>query len=284
MWPFSSTCQSKARLIGKTIVITGANSGIGKETARDLYRRGARVILACRNIEKAQAAVEELKKTPPSKPDREQFKGEPGELVICKLNLCSLKSVRECAKKLAASEAKIHVLINNAGVMMCPRERTEDGHELQLQSNHLGHFLLTMLLLPKMRDSAPGCRVINVSSMAHIHGQMNFDDLNGFKLYDPAKAYSQSKLSVLLFTRALERKLRELGLSGVIAYSLNPGLVAEDLRRNLIDAGGLLLFKAGRLLVRCCVPLFKTPEQAAQTILHCAIDEEALNHSGCYYE
>ncbi|KAL7301759.1 hypothetical protein TKK_0005753 [Trichogramma kaykai] len=280
MWPFSATCQSKARLIGKTIVITGANSGIGKETARDLYRRGARVILACRNIEKAQAAVEELKKTPPSKPDREQFKGEPGELVICKLNLCSLKSVRECAKKLAASEAKIHVLINNAGVMMCPHERTEDGYELQLQSNHLGHFLLTMLLLPKMRDSAPGCRVINVSSMAHIRGRMYFDDINLDKSYTPLRAYQQSKLANVLFTKELARKLEESEIKGITSYSLHPGVIATELGRHLDNS----FFPGTRFLFSLFRPFIKTPELGAQTNIHCACDEEAGKETGLYYK
>lgn len=100
--------------------------------------------------------------------DREQFQGDPGDLVIYRLDLSSLKSVKECAKNLLMKESKIHLLINNAGVMMCPQETTEDGFELQLQTNYIGHFLLTLLLLPKMQSSASGCRILNVSSIIHL--------------------------------------------------------------------------------------------------------------------
>lgn len=100
--------------------------------------------------------------------DSEQYQGSPGEIVVYKLNLTSLASVRECAKRLLENESKIHLLINNAGVMMCPKEITEDGYECQLQSNHIGHFLLTLLLLPKIKESTPGCRIVSVSSLAHV--------------------------------------------------------------------------------------------------------------------
>lgn len=280
MWPFSSRCQSKARLIGKTIVITGSNTGIGKETARDLYRRGARVILACRNIEKAKAAVEELKNVPPSIPEREQFQGNPGELVVCKLNLCSFASVRECAQMLNATESKIHVLINNAGVMMSPYERTEDGHELQLQSNHLGHFLLTLLLLPKIKSSAPGCRIINLSSIAHKRGQMHFDDLDLEKSYTPLKAYEQSKLANILFTKELVRKLEEAGIEGITCYSLHPGLISTELGRHLDKS----VFRGFRFMVGMLKPFIKTPELGAQTTIHCVVDEAAGKETGLYYK
>lgn len=98
---------------------------------------------------------------------REQFVGNPGEVMCCQLDLSSFSSVRECAKKLLNTESEIHILINNAGVMMSPQQTTEDGHELHIQSNHLGHFLFTLLLLPKIRASGPGCRIINVSSVGH---------------------------------------------------------------------------------------------------------------------
>ncbi|XP_014220952.1 retinol dehydrogenase 12-like isoform X1 [Trichogramma pretiosum] len=282
---FSSKCQCIARLEGKVFVVTGATAGMGKETARDLYWRGGKVIITSRDKKKCMNAIEDIKSKPPSNRSSKQYQGRPGQLIPMMLDLCSLKSIREFVCELTATTPYVNALINCAEVLQSCKERTQDGFEVHFQTNYLGHFFLTMLLLPRLRkNNNITCRIVNVSSMMHKYGQMNFDDLNGFKLYDPTKAYSQSKLSVLLFTRALERKLRELGLSGVIAYSLNPGLVAEDLRRSLVDAGGLLLFKAARMLVRCCVPLFKTPEQAAQTIIHCAIDEEALNHSGCYYE
>ncbi|XP_058801301.1 retinol dehydrogenase 11-like [Phymastichus coffea] len=280
MWFFSSTCKSKARLIGKTVVITGANTGIGKETARDLYRRGARVILACRNLDKANEAAEEIKKVPPSRPEREQFQGEPGEVVVCKLNLASLASVRECAKELANSESQIHLLINNAGVMMCPQEKTEDGYEMQFQSNHLGHFLLTLLLLPKIKASAPGCRIINVSSLAHNRGRMHFDDLNFDKGYVPLAVYEQSKLANILFTKELTRKLKEAEIQGITTYSLHPGVISSDLGRHLNKTA----FPGARTALSLIKFFIKTPELGAQTSVHCATDEAAAGETGLYYK
>ena len=281
MWPFSSRCQSKARLIGKTVVITGGNTGIGKETARDLYRRGARVILACRNLEKANEAAEDVRKNPPSRPDLEQFKGAPGESVVCTLTLASLASVRECAKKLNASEPRIHLLINNAGVMMCPKEKTEDGYEMQLQSNHLGHFLLTLLLLPRIKAAASeGARIINVSSMAHISGRMNFDDLNLEKSYSPMIAYQQSKLANVLFTTELARKLKDARIEGITTYSLHPGVVSTELGRHLDKS----MFPGARLFFTVFKPFIKTPELGAQTSIHCAVDETAAQETGLYYK
>ncbi|XP_014209845.1 retinol dehydrogenase 11-like [Copidosoma floridanum] len=280
MWPFSNTCQSRARLVGRTVIITGANTGIGKETARDLYWRGARVILACRNLEKAKEAVEELKNIPTSSnQDREEFRGQPGELAVCKLNLSSLASVRECAKRLSTSEPRIHLLINNAGVMACPKEKTEDGYELQLQSNHLGHFLLTLLLLPKITESVPGCRIVNVSSMAHAMGKIHFNDLMLDESYSPLKAYQQSKLANILFTKELARKLKEAGIDGVNTYTLHPGVIATELGRHLDRA----FFPGLRLMMKLWRPFIKTPVLGAQTTIHCAVDDNAKNETGLYY-
>nr|XP_046493001.1 uncharacterized protein LOC124224839 [Neodiprion pinetum] len=280
MWPFSRSCQSTARLVGRTVVITGANTGIGKETARDLYRRGARVVLACRDLNKANAAIEELKSVPPSCPTREQFVGEPGEVVACKLDLNSLASVRECAKHISTTESAVHVLINNAGVMMCPKGVTEDGFETQLGTNHLGHFLFTLLLLPKIiqsrKDSDPCSRIINVSSMAHARGDINFDDLMSEKSYSPLKAYNQSKVANVLFTRELARRLKEANITGINVYTLHPGVIKSDLGRHL-SAGP-------RFLLGIFRPFIKNIEQGAQTTIHCAVDEEAAKETGLYYK
>lgn len=281
MWPFSRTCQSKVRLVGKTVLITGANTGIGKEAAKDLYRRGARVILACRDLTKANAAAEEVKSTLPLKPNRPQFQGEVGEVVVYKLNLNSLASVRECAKQIINSEPNIHILINNAGVMLCPFEKTEDGNECHLQSNHLGHFLLTLLLLPKIKVSAPGCRIINVSSVAHEKGQMNWKDLNLENSYTPMKGYTQSKLANVLFSRGLVNKFKEAKIEGINVYSLHPGVIATELGRHLDSA----MFPGARALFGFIVGNFvKTPDQGCQTTIHCAVDEEAGNQTGLYYK
>ncbi|CAH1992423.1 unnamed protein product [Acanthoscelides obtectus] len=156
---FSVKCTSPNRLDKKTAIVTGSNTGIGKHTAKDFFERGARVIMACRNPQLAEKAAEDIK---------ELCKGKSnlGELVAVKLDLSSLKSVRECAKQILAKEKRIDLLINNAGVMMCPYSKTEDGFEMQMGTNHLGHFLFTMLLLPTICNSIPA-RIVNVSSLAH---------------------------------------------------------------------------------------------------------------------
>ncbi|XP_012267514.1 retinol dehydrogenase 12 [Athalia rosae] len=283
MWPFSRSCQSKARLVGRTIVITGANTGIGKETARDLYRRGARVVLACRDLAKANAAAEDLKKVPPSKPDREQFIGEPGEVVVCKLDLNSLASVKECAKHISTTESAVHILINNAGIMMCPKGTTEDGFETQLGTNHLGHFLFTMLLLPKIIQTQKAsefcCRIVNVSSMAHEGGDIRFDDLMGEKSYNAISAYTQSKLANVLFTRELARRLKDDNIGGINVYSLHPGVIKSELGRHLNEG----LFRGARFFFSILSPFIKNVEQGAQTTLHCAVDEGAAKETGLYY-
>ncbi|XP_046464754.1 retinol dehydrogenase 12-like [Neodiprion pinetum] len=283
MWPFSSSCRSKARLTGKTVIITGANTGIGKETARDLYWRGAKVILACRNVDKANAAVEELKAVPPSDPKREQFIGGPGELVVCKLDLTSLASVREFARRVYETELFVDVLVNNAGVMMCPKGVTEDGFEIQFGTNHLGHFLLTLLLLPLMvpdrKDSDNRSRIINVSSAAHARGQLDFEDLMLEKSYAPFKAYCQRKLANVLFTRELTRRLRETDITGVNVYALHPGVIDSELARHFqqtISRGLRLVFGFFRTFI-------KSVEQGAQTTIHCAVDEAAAEQTGLYY-
>ncbi|XP_050462665.1 retinol dehydrogenase 12-like [Cataglyphis hispanica] len=280
MWLFHSQCTSKARLVGKTVVITGANTGIGKETARDLYRRGARVILACRDLQKAEDALEDLKKNPPSRADREQFQGNPGDLVIYQLDLSSLKSVKECAKTLLMKESAIHVLINNAGVMMCPQEITEDGFDLQLQTNYISHFLLTLLLLPKMQSSEPICRILNVSSRIHIFGAIH-DDLNLKDSYTPLKAYMQSKLANILFTKELARRLKEANINGINVYSLHPGAVKTELGRHFRRT----IFPGVNTIIRAILrPILKNPEEGAQTTIYCSVDEKAANETGLYYQ
>ncbi|XP_060687678.1 retinol dehydrogenase 13-like isoform X2 [Hemiscyllium ocellatum] len=189
-------CPSKATVSGKTIIVTGANTGIGKETARELASRGGRIIMACRDMEKCETAAREIR-------------GETlNHHVYAKpLNLASLKSIREFAKQVNEEEENINVLINNAGIMRCPHWKTEDGFEMQFGVNHLGHFLLTNLLLEKLKNSGNG-RIINVSSLAHKVGQIDFNDLNWEnKKYDTKAAYCQSKLANILFTRELAKRL-----------------------------------------------------------------------------
>jgi NAD(P)-dependent dehydrogenase (short-subunit alcohol dehydrogenase family) len=203
---------------GRTAIVTGANSGIGLIAARELARVGATVVLACRDTAKGEAAVREIKATSPD-----------ADVTVVALDLANLQSVRDFAEKFSADNAGLDLLINNAGVMaVAPRRTTADGFELQFGTNHLGHFALTGLLLGKM-EGREDARVVNVSSGAHRFGSMNFDDLQSEKKYRRWGAYGQSKLSNLLFTFELERRLRASG-STVRAVAAHPGYSATNLQ------------------------------------------------------
>lgn len=257
-------CTSKARMDGKTVVITGCNTGIGKETALDLSQRGARIVMACRNMDLANKAAEEV---------RNKTKGD---IVVYKLDLASLSSVRECADEINGKEDKIDVLINNAGVMMCPYSKTEDGFEMQIGTNHLGHFLFTNLLLDKLMQSAPS-RVVTVSSRAHERGKIDFEDLNAeYKKYNRMEAYEQSKLANILFTRELSNRLQGTGVS---TYSLHPGVVRTELTRHIEDIIGPLKY----LFIFFVFAFTKSPKEGAQTNIFCAIEDSIAQDSGNYY-
>ncbi|XP_028287303.1 retinol dehydrogenase 13-like [Parambassis ranga] len=263
-WMAGGVCHSKARLDGKTILITGANTGIGKETALDLARRGARVILACRDMDRANTAAEDVRN-----------QSGNGNVIVKKLDLASLQSVRELAHDVLASEERLDVLINNAGVMSCPRWQTEDGFEMQFGVNHLGHFLLTNCLLDLLKKSSPS-RIINVSSLAHEKGQIYFDDINQEKDYNPWKSYGQSKLANVLFTRELAKKLQG---TGVTAYSLHPGVIRTELGRHLWPT--IPLWK--RVVYLPFMFFIKSATDGAQTTIYCAVEESLQNDSGLYY-
>ena len=211
-------CRSQALLTGKTVIITGANTGMGLETAVDLAKRGARVILACRNKEKGETAVSEVKK-----------RSKSLNTAFVRIDLASLDSVREFAAKILEKEPRIDILINNAGVLMPTHSKTADGFELHFGVNHLSHFLLTNLLLDRMKE-APSARIINVSSIAHRRGKINFDDLQSEKPHKRLVAYNQSKLANVLFTRSLAQRLQE---TNVTTYSLHPGVIRTELFRNV---------------------------------------------------
>ncbi|XP_034233862.1 retinol dehydrogenase 13-like [Thrips palmi] len=273
---FAGKCRSTARLDGKTAVITGCNTGIGKVTAMHLCKIGARVVMACRDVQKAEEAAAEIRAGIADT-------AGAGQLVVRRLDLAHLQSVRECARDILETEAKIHILINNAGIMACPRMETEDGLEMQLGVNHFGHFLFTCLLLPRLIQSAPA-RVVTLSSLAHTSGRIDFDDLNSTRSYQPFKAYQQSKLANVLFSKELARRLEGVrgpnGGPAVTTYAVHPGVVRTELGRHLDG----LYFKGARVAIGMLFrPIFKNPVQGAQTTIHCSIDEEAANETGLYY-
>jgi len=253
-------------LEGKVAIITGANTGIGYITAKDMARRKGHVIMACRRPEEGKKAVErainEFKEFNPA------LKDEDIKVEYMHLDLGSLKSVREFVTEFLAKNIPLHYLINNAGIMNTPYALTEDGFESQFGVNHLGHFLLTNLLLDKLKSSSPS-KIINISSNAHLAGSINFDDLKSEKSYWGWVAYCQSKVANLLFTFELARRLEG---TGVTCNAVHPGFVATDIGRHT----GFLFPIGARLLAR-------TPENGAKTTLYAALHPDVANVSGEYF-
>jgi NAD(P)-dependent dehydrogenase (short-subunit alcohol dehydrogenase family) len=219
-------------LSGRTAVVTGANTGLGLQTARVLAAGGAHVVLACRNLDKAERAAAQI--------------AAPAEASTSavRLDLASQSCIRRAAAEIRARFPAVDLLINNAGVMEVPCQRTGDGFELTLATNHLGPFALTGLLLDRL---AAGARIVTVSSMAHRDGVIDFGDLQAERHYDAEQAYSQSKLANLLFTYELDRRLRAAG-AGVIAVACHPGVVYTDLFATRSRPRRLLLSPAMRII------------------------------------
>lgn len=202
---------------GKVVVITGANSGIGYESALALAGKGAQVILAVRNEQKGHAALQSIK---------EAFPKASAEVML--LDLASLNSVRNFAEEFKTKYNQLDVLLNNAGMMAIPFDKTIDGFEMQFGINHLGHFALTGLLLPILLKT-PASRVVTVSSHNHVIGRMDFDNLDGSKGYGPWTAYNQTKLANLLFAYELQRKLKAVDTE-LISVGTHPGYTATNLQ------------------------------------------------------
>ena len=221
---------------GRTAVVTGANSGLGLVTARELARAGASVVMACRNLDKGHAAVEAIRGAVP----------EP-QVQLDELDLASLASVRSFADRFAATHDGLDLLINNAGVMAPPRRLTADGFELQFGTNHLGHFALTGLLLPKL-EGREDARVVTLSSTAHRTGRIAFDNLNGDHHYFRWRAYGQSKLANLLFAFELDRRLRASG-STVKSLAAHPGYAATNLQSAAAPLVDRLVMKVANAVV-----------------------------------
>ncbi|XP_019639566.1 PREDICTED: retinol dehydrogenase 12-like [Branchiostoma belcheri] len=254
-------CKSQADMRGKTVIITGANTGIGKATALELARRHARVILACRNRNKAEATRDDIIK----------ITGNTSVLVK-EVDLSSLASVRTFAQDIYKEEPQLDVLINNAGTTgPAKRTLTEEGLELTFAANHFGHFLLTNLLLDLLKKSSPS-RIVNVASMAHLWGKVDFDNLSGEKWYHEGRAYCDSKLMNILFTRELSNRL--VG-TGVTVNALHPGTVQSELFRS---APWFIKVLFHRILK----PYLKTPYQGAQCSIYCAVSEDMARVSGQY--
>lgn len=212
----------------RRVIVTGANSGIGLVTARELARRGARVTLAVRDTAKGDRAAASM----------------PGDVAVRRLDLADLASVREFAD---ATTDPVDLLVNNAGVMAIPRRETADGFEMQLGTNHLGHFGLTGMLLDRILASAAG-RVVTVSSTAHKLGRMRWDDLQGARRYQRWEVYAQSKLANLLFAFELQRRADAAG-SGLLSLAAHPGYAATELQiRGAAMDGSALKQRATRLM------------------------------------
>jgi NAD(P)-dependent dehydrogenase (short-subunit alcohol dehydrogenase family) len=203
---------------GRVAVITGANTGLGYETALALAEHGAHVVLAIRNLDKGKDAAARITAMSPH-----------AEVALQELDLTSLDSIRAAARQLRSDHDRIDLLINNAGVMMTPKSTTKDGFELQFGTNHLGHFAFTGLLLDRLLP-APGSRVVTVSSIGHRVGRIRFDDLQSERSYGRMRAYGRSKLANLLFTYELQRRL--IGRH-TIAVAAHPGSSSSELARNV---------------------------------------------------
>jgi NAD(P)-dependent dehydrogenase (short-subunit alcohol dehydrogenase family) len=241
----------------KICLVTGANTGIGKATALGLARQGATVVIACRDLDKGRAAVEDIQK---------EVSG--AQLQVMRLDLASLASVRAFAKEFTEKFSRLDVLVENAGVSTRTRQTSTDGYELDFAVNHLGHFLLTELLLPLLKASAPS-RVVVVSSSVHSGVNLDFDDLQGDKNWSMMGTYSKSKLANMLFVRALAPKLEG---TGVTVNALHPGVIASELARD---------FPAPfRWMAKL---FFKSTEQGAKTSLHVATAPELASVSGRYF-
>jgi NAD(P)-dependent dehydrogenase (short-subunit alcohol dehydrogenase family) len=263
----TSEVLSGIDLHGRVALVTGASGGLGAETARALAERGAAVTLAARDMAKAEGVAESIRAST----------GNDG-IDLARLELSSPDSVRACAKGWLEGHGELHLLINNAGVMACPLDRTREGWEMQFATNHLGHFLLTALLVPALRAGAPS-RIVNLSSAGHRLAGVDFDDIHFERRdYDKWVAYGQSKTANVLFTRELDRRLKQ---DGVRAYAVHPGVIMTELARHLTpdDIKDLLDRAPGEGGL-----VFKSVETGAATEVYAATAPELEGQGGLYLE
>jgi NAD(P)-dependent dehydrogenase (short-subunit alcohol dehydrogenase family) len=223
-------------LSGKTAIVTGSNTGLGFETALNLYRKGAKVYVACRNAEKGLDAIKRMKAI-----------SDGGELVFVGLDLASLNSVKAFAEKVIATEPRLDLLVNNAGVMIPPPAKSEDGFELQFGVNFVGHFALTGHLF-SLLESTKGSRVVTLSSIAHRGAGIDFDNFRLEKPYNSWREYGQSKLADLIFALEFDKRLRKNGFQ-ILSLAAHPGFSKTDLQKYMdkktLDSLELMTAKEG---------------------------------------
>lgn len=257
----TGVCNSGRRMDGKIVIVTGGNTGIGKETAKDLAGRGAKVILGCRDLVKGKQACDEIIRTTGNK-----------QVEVRMLDLCSLKSVRDFAKNFIETEQRLDVLVNNAGAGGLKNVKSIDGLQILMQVNHFGPFLLTCLLVGLLKKSAPS-RIVFVSSIMHKYAKLEVDNLNFEKWFSHQQAYACSKLANVLMANEFARRLKE---TGVTVNSLHPGAVLTDIWRHF-----------PKKLLAVLKPIlkfyFKDSEQGAQTSVYLSVSEEVDGVTGKYF-
>lgn len=256
-------CEYSGHLIGKTVIVTGANSGIGYETAKDLAQRGAKVILACRNLARGASARDKIIAS-----------SNNNNVHLLHLDLASLASVRRFVDSIVQNEERLDILINNAGQYYTENKKTEDGLVLGMQVNYFSSFLLTSLLLPLLKASAPS-RIINVSSIVHFYGRTDLNNLNTeySGIFNSHIVYATAKLCLLQMTMELNRRYKFTGLT---AYALHPGVVNTEMVQHL-----------NSWFIRNVLKIFqtfhKTPWEGAQTTIYLAVSPE-INKSGFFFK
>ncbi|WP_103026769.1 SDR family oxidoreductase [Salinibacter altiplanensis] len=255
---------------GMVCVVTGANSGIGRATAAELARLGARVVMVCRDEGRGREARAEIRAAArTAHPSREDT------IDLCIADLGVQEEVYHLGETLRADYNRLDVLVNNAGVFLEAREETIDGIETTFAVNHLAPFLLTHLVLPRVRETAGRAgeaRIVTISSEAHRGASMNFDDLNAETGYNPLQAYAQSKLANILFTHELSRRLQD---EGVVANAVHPGIVNTNIWRG----SGWISWVA-----RLFSWLYKRPEEGARSVVHLAASPEIEGVTGQYFK
>ncbi len=253
--------KNVATMKDRVVMITGANSGIGRATALELAKMGATIVMVVRRKEKGESVMSEIKR---------QSNNDSVDLLVA--DLSSLDSVRRLVSQFQSNYSKLHVLINNAGLFNQRRRVTPDGYENTFATNYLAPFLLTNLLLDQLKASAPS-RIVNVSSVGHYNGHINFADVNMEKNYGGWKAYQQSKLALVLFTHELAKKLQR---TGVTVNSVHPGTVATNIWSRPMGPMGFLM---------ALPKLFMTsPEKGAETVVYLASSPDVGDLTGEYVE